>query len=316
MEPDTVPTRIHFIIAGDAKFFATMRECMVRINRLHPDACIHVYDWGLESQQAEDLRSAIANLSITDWKANIATLRRESRNLRDVPVDAAHIDLAKRHNVKFEDGFRKRVVKACVKYLPRSPISKIAIRRAIFYENLLIEKIRCMKDLSRSLGNEPMAFLDADIVLLENIDELFEREFDVAFTMLREEDFTNQDGFNLCINSGAVYFGIDKKKRDAFLDEWLQEADNYVGYLSEQAALSKIAGKCEEKNIEVFSTIELNMDEIDLKILLLPCDIYNCFYFFHSESIDELADVKVVHFIGNTFHKEQHAHLVRGLLER
>jgi hypothetical protein len=314
MEPDTVPTSIHFLIAGDANFFATMRECMARINRHHPDAFIHVYDWGLENHQAEALRSAVTNLSIIDWKENIAALRRQSRDLRDVPVDEVHINLAKRHNVKFEDGFRKRLVKACVKYFPRSPVSKIAIRRAIFYENLLIEKIRCMKDLSRSLGNEPMAFLDADIVLLENIDDLFENEFDVAFTMLREEDFSDQDGFCLCVNSGAVYFGADKERRDGFIDHWLRTATNYDGYLSEQAALSIILEK--SGNRTLYSTVAWQADGREFNILLLPCDIFNCFYFFQAKSVEELDPVKIVHFIGNSYHNEEFSHLAKGLMAR
>ena len=312
----TVATGIHFLIAGDAGFYPTIHECMVRINRHHPDAAIHLYDWGLEDEQAAKLRDAVTNLSITDWKENIATMRRATMALRDVPLDAVHINLAKRHNVKFEEGIRKRIVKACVKYLPRSPVSKYAVKRAIFYENLLIEKIRCLRDLSRSVGNEAVVFLDADAVLLTNIDDLFDQPFDAAFTTLREEHYAQQDGFCLCVNSGTVYLGPDRQKRDAFLDLWLEEAMNYTGYLSEQAALSIILSKNIEDGKEIFSTVSVQSNENEFNILLLPCDIYNCFYFFQSESIDELADVKVVHFIGNTFYKEEHAHLVRGLLER
>ncbi len=308
--------RIHFLIAGDAGFFPTIHECMVRINRHHPNAAIHLYDWGLEGEQTAQLQNAVTNLSITNWKDNIAAMRRETMALRDVPLDTVHINLAKRHNVKFETGIRKRIVKACVKYLPRSPVSKFAVRRAIFYENLLIEKIRCLRDLSRSLGDGAVVFLDADAVLLTNIDDLFDQPFDAAFTMLRKEHYADQDGFCLCVNSGTVYLGPDKQKRDAFLDLWLEEAMNYTGYLSEQAALSIILSRNKEDEKELFSTVSVNSNESEFNILLLPCDIYNCFYFFQSESIDELAEVKVVHFIGNTFYKEEHAHLVRGLLER
>ena len=309
-------SRIHFLIAGDAHFFATMKACMERINRFHPDAMIHLYDWGLETAQAGALAQTIANLEITDWKARIAGLRKSAETREDVPLDAVHLELAKRHVVKFAKGFRKRLMKASVKRLPRSPLAKKAVRLAIFYEDLLTEKIRCMMDASQSIGDEPLVFLDADIVLLDTIDDLFEKPFDVALSLIREEDFSDDDGFCLCINSGAVFFAADAGKRRAFLELWLAEAEAHTGYLSEQAALSIILEKGGVGRPRPDTIREAAIGEARYRVFLAPADVYNCFYFFKAESLDELDAVRIVHFIGDTFHKEQHAHLVAGLLAR
>ena len=234
---------IHFLIAGDAGFFPIMRECIGRINALHGTSRIYVYDWGLDDGQGQDLVDAFRNVTIKDWTANIAALRKRCDTLAEVPMDANHTDLAKRHNVKFRDGIRKRLTKTLIKYAPWSPMAKNAVRRAIFYEELLAQKIHCIRDLSQSLPDGALAFLDADIVLFDNIDDLYEIDFDAAITVKDEGDIDYAAGYCDCINSGAVYLGTDRDKRNAFLERWLAEARDYPGYLSEQAGLSLVAEK-------------------------------------------------------------------------
>jgi lipopolysaccharide biosynthesis glycosyltransferase len=136
-----------------------------------------------------------------------------------------------------------------------------------------------------------VVLLDSDILINDNLESLFEQEFDVALTIRDEQEMP--------INGGIIY--ISQKNLAAAINffqklyflytEKYQEKSQWWG---DQYALADAIGHQANSNIKPG-----NIEVDGVKILLLPCEIYNFSPNYESDlDLCELKEQKILHFKG------------------
>jgi uncharacterized small protein (DUF1192 family) len=136
-----------------------------------------------------------------------------------------------------------------------------------------------------------VVLLDSDILINENLESLFEQDFDLALTIRDEQEMP--------INGGIIY--ISQKNPAAAINffqklhflytEKYQEKSQWWGdqYALADAIGYQASGKLKPGNIEVDG----------VRILLLPCEIYNFSPNYESNlDVCELKEQKILHFKG------------------
>lgn len=271
------------LTAGDSNYAYTMKKASEAVERHHPDATYYVYDWGLSEDDRQDLERR-SNTVVVDWEIRSKTLR-ERIAIRMSNVDNLASNPVKNRLFK-QNGFRERHFRQWQKYLMR-------------------QKPLCIRDALERSGDR-ITFLDADAVLLDNIDDLFEEhDFDVGLTMREKDDLPDSgdaQGLGVPpINAGVLFFDLDSDEGAAFVDRWLAEMDRNDFLLEEQVAIATIA---QESNPEIFSdyyrTGSLSVGGHELRFISLPCATYN--YYNYDAGISD--EQKIVHFKGYD-HTEQ-----------
>ena len=127
--------------------------------------------------------------------------------------------------------------------------------------------------------NDIVCWLDADALLWQPINELLQCPFDIAVTVRLQKD----EDHDLPINAGVVF--VRKTKNvEPFLDLWINKCSSGV---SDQVELN---------NLLNVSTRDVDKSFIkhDIKIKLLPCSVYNNFYFKKPQIL-----AKIIHYISN-----------------
>lgn len=134
-------------------------------------------------------------------------------------------------------------------------------------------------------------FLDSDILINQNLEPLFYEDFDVALTIRLEQEMP--------VNGGIIYISKNSNKSaNKFFEKiYYSYINNYrhkSQWWGDQYALADAIGW--KKGDE----LESGLIEIDgIKILLLPCDVYNFSPDYESDlDICELENKKVIHFKG------------------
>lgn len=111
--------------------------------------------------------------------------------------------------------------------------------------------------------NEYLVWLDADALIIDNIDEIKE-DYDIGVTVRQPKAVENP----LPINAGIVFIKKTPKSIE-FLKEWIRLSDQDV---SDQPPLNKLCSVvCADRG----STVIRN----NVRIKVYPCEVYNNFYF-------------------------------------
>lgn len=139
--------------------------------------------------------------------------------------------------------------------------------------------------------NSDIIFLDSDIIINDNLESFFTEDFDIALTIRLEQEMP--------INGGIIYISKNSKESaHRFFDKLhYLYSNNYkknFQWWGDQYALADVIGW---KKGEQLEPGRIKIDGI--KIILLPCDIYNFSPDYDSElDICELKEQKVLHFKG------------------
>lgn len=136
--------------------------------------------------------------------------------------------------------------------------------------HIILDALEDIKD------NEYLVWLDADALIIDNIDEIQE-DYDIAVTVRQPKAVEN----TLPINAGIVFV---RKTPNAikFIKQWIALCDNDI---SDQPPLNRLA---EVVCADIDSTVVRN----DVKIKVYPCAIYNNFYFAKKDR----PGIKIKHY--------------------
>lgn len=133
-----------------------------------------------------------------------------------------------------------------------------------------------------------IAYLDADAIIYKNLEEIDNADFDLSFTIRRKNELFNEPKSNHKIimgniNAGVMFFKYSKKTMN-FIESW-----NKLSQIkkNDQLALNTILNKKLPRcGFSFFN---------DLKILSLPTEIYNFYYFSEVYPLN----VKIIHYKNN-----------------
>lgn len=144
------------------------------------------------------------------------------------------------------------------------------------------QKPAIISDLSERVSGN-IFYLDADVVLINRIDELFDFDFDVAGTVRSkyEEKWRNyQERLAPAkINAGVIVFNTKSKHIREFVDLWVENINAMkMSYIREQQALSKLFQSSNELIFDqYYNTGCLELRSGAIRTIILPCQIYNHF---------------------------------------
>jgi hypothetical protein len=277
------------MMAGDTSYFHLMREGVFQISQIYPNARILIFDYGLLRNDINILSELSRRIEVIDWRPNIDDL---SLVENDVNENQKH-NLALAFNAR-RTGFIKRFRKFILKRFPKSSFSKKIELKALRFENLLLQKIKCIQHASQLCGGERLVYLDADAILFETIDDVFEAGADVNVTLI--DDLPTWGTMsNIIINAGVIFFGANSAARNAFLDAWWLQALETNEWLREQASLVRLLEKESREMFRVNSSALLKFNNVEVKVRFLSCDQYN-FIWMENSSPETFPDARIFHF--------------------
>jgi hypothetical protein len=271
------------MMAGDASYFHLMREGVFQISQIYPNARILIFDYGLLQNDIKILSELSRRIEIIDWRPNIDDV---SLVENDINENQKH-DLALAFNAR-QTGFIKRFRKFILKRFPKSSFSKKIEFKALRFENLLLQKIKCIQHASRLCEGERLVYLDADAILFETIDDVFEAGADVNVTLV--DDIPTWE-----INAGVIFFGANSTARNAFLDAWWHQALKTNEWLREQTSLVRLLEKESRKMFRFNSSALLKFNNVEVKVRFLSCDQYN-FLAMENSNPETFPDARIFHF--------------------
>jgi len=135
---------------------------------------------------------------------------------------------------------------------------------------------------------ENILWLDSDCLVRENVDEMLDG-CDVAITLRRWSPGQSRDLYDGYINAGVMAF---RYGREAFslINAWTGQLA--LGSRADQDALNMVLLK--GSNLEAYGEI---FEIAGAKVKVLPCDIYNFFYFDDKPEVVNRA--KIYHVKGH-----------------
>lgn len=272
----------HFVMISDQNYATVLHVGLRKIQQFYPESRVFLYDWGLKHETKSVFQDEIKHLTIVDWTEEIRRIRnrmtdRISRTLLSLVNKAGWVD---RH----------------------------------VFERLLMEKPTCFRHCSDLAGDEMLFFLDADVVLLDRLDEITQSEFDIIFTLRRESEFEFTKDSCQVINSGVIFFGNDQIKRNKFLDHWIKRARQSREYLREQSTLTRMFEEHGRSVFRQYSSFDHDIDGTEIAVKLYPCEIFN--FNWIEEAVEDpsmLDDIKLLHFKGRRHDPTKFKDLMSGL---
>lgn len=155
--------------------------------------------------------------------------------------------------------------------------------RSLFKPDILLHSLRKRRD--------NMVYLDADALLYDRLDEVFDDEFDVGVTVRARFEMQGawyREHFEIAkfLNAGVIFFR-PTAAAETFLGRW-KKATEELG--NDQKALNSLA--CRDSLPPLYS-----VDEIDgVRIKYFPTTRYNYYYF--ERGFPLFSRVSVLHFKG------------------
>lgn len=257
-----------FVIMGNKNYYSLLNHNINFIRNIYPTAPILVYDWG-DDQGLPGFSVPDANVTVIDWGANILDLR----EIRRQTTPEQQRDLALRYNARFKRTLGQRIRKSLLKRLPNSIFAAPLITAGLRFENMLLQKISCMRDALGRIDGGGLAFLDADAFLLKDLDDLFRRDdFDVGITLIDNPNWAH----NQCavINSGVIFFHSPRPGL-AFLSAWLDATAHCDEWLREQTAMVRMLERIAPDLFQAGRVTPVTLGDQSIRVLALAGKEFN-----------------------------------------
>lgn len=257
-----------FMIIADEAYSAPLKLSVGQIGKLYPDSAIYLYDWGLSEKTKLEIAGQFANVRIEDWAERIDQKRTRLR------------------------------------YHPHRLLRRIGKGRnsadRFVFENILIEKVAGLKDCLERFGPDYLCWIDADVVIVDSIEDLKRIPFDVLFTVRPSDEISFRRNQCQVLNVGVVVLGPDRDARGSLVDAWLEETATTREYCREQTAITRLIERKKGREIFVDNVdFAMELDAGSVNVSLRPCQIYN---YNWVERLVEKNDVeprpKLLHFKG------------------
>ncbi len=298
-----------FILMGNRPYFHLLEVNLAYISKHYPDAPVMFYDWGLKRGQQRRLKDRFPTLEIIEWsdqisrRGNLFNVGEPERIRRGAFSYVARLPYPKR-----------KLGKWCLKRLPQSRIARRIEAGALRFQSILLHKILCIQHCAARAGDTPLAFLDADAILIRPIDEMLDADYDVALTVVRPKEFNLGVDQCFAINSGVIFFGASSEARRLFIEAWWETATRSPEWMAGQTAITRILQRAGSDVFRPDHSFALSLEGTRIRVKLLPTDRYN---FFYLEEIAEssLDDVRIVHFKARSRHRQTFGPLLK-IVER
>ncbi len=279
-----------FILMGNRSYFHMLEVNLAHISKHYPDAPVMFYDWGLKPGQQRRLKDRFPTLEIIEWsdqisrQGNLFNVGEPERIRRGAFSYVARLPYPKR-----------KLGKWCLKRLPQSRIARRIEAGAVRFQSILLHKILCIQHCAARAGDTPLAFLDADAILIRPIDEMLDADYDVALTVVRPKEFNLGVDQCFAINSGVIFFGASSEARRLFIEAWWEAATRSQEWMAGQTAITRILQRAGSDVFRPDHSFALSLEGTRIRVKLLPTDRYN-FYYLEEISESSLDDVRIVHF--------------------
>lgn len=262
------------------------------LSKIYPRCRIVYFDCGPGEIKTLDCGPGVA-LDTVDWRAEVTNTRHLEEHYDPERLCQIVIDFNSRSR-----GPTKRLKKWFLKRNRESWVARRVREQALQYENMFVQKVVCLLEASRRIGNHPFVFLDADAFLFETIDELFELEADVAMTIVPTDKIDFARNHCVVINSGVIAFGARADARQALLDAWYEKVLETTETWREQTALVRFLESRSETLFAAGRTESLRIGEHDVAIAILPCEEYNLYHIYedYRDRPEDIPRAKVYHF--------------------
>lgn len=263
-----------------------------KIREYHPQSTFYVYDGGLD-QESKNILSSFSHTELVDWTSN-SNFTKNTTIFNDY--------MAKTEDMLKKNKYVNHILSDVFDY--SYPYSDL-IRWNFFTR----QKPLSILDLSKQVDKN-IIWLDDDTVLINSISEVFECDFDVGVTIrskYNEREFNTRP-----INSGVLFFNCDSDSIELFVRKWLDIINkSNLSPLLEQNAIETIIGDSDifEK---YYNTVEISLNDHDIKMKSFPCDRYNCFSFDNGI---HPKNNKILHFKGDKMNKNVNQKLLRDINE-
>lgn len=240
------------------------------LDRLYPRSTFYIYDGGL-SEESKDTLQSFDTTELVDW-------REESKfnRLKNTPAEIE----AKIKNNKYLSHLVQDILSIDLTY--------VTARRDFF----VCQKPRSILDVAKTVSGN-LVWLDADVILINRIDEIFDLEFDVGATARSKlEELSSAYG---PVNSGVLFFKTSSENIKSFTREWLQAIERReLAPNREQEAVADLFKQSNERIFdEYYKTGELNASGASIQTRVFPCDRYNHYNFEYGVHPDQN---KILHF--------------------
>lgn len=252
---------ISFITIADSKFIRPLKYSVRQVKNIYPESKMHIYDWGITDEHKEILKKENGNIEFIKWKFN--------------PID-----------IKIT--FRKKII---------SKISKILKSNLIldheYREDAFVNKVLCIKDFADK-NKGKFIFLDADAIIINNIDEIIKDDsFDIGLTIRKKDELSLK--YNNCrvLNLGVMFFMSSQNSE--FCDMWLKEVNKSKEDIRDQSPLTRMIYKSKKD----FKKENFKINNIKVKIF--PCEIYNYNWIEEFDLKEDREIVKILHFKSNRY---------------
>jgi len=248
---------LHFITIGDKKFFSFICYSAKLIQRIYPDAKFYIYDIGFKNDQLNILKR-YQNTIIINW-------RKELKDKKFLDKISASSNLYGN------------------------------LKQSRWLEFLFLQKPLCILDCAKRI-NKNLIYLDGDALLIKEIDEILNSDFDIGVTIRIEKKILkikDSLGISANINAGVIFFLTTSNKIQAFILEWMKLINFNNKIWLEQTALNNLIKNAHSEIFKkYYNRAILKISDFDFKVRTLPCEYYN-HYKIH-EGYDKKT--KILHF--------------------
>lgn len=267
---------LNFMTMGDEGFANTIICSTKQIAEFYPDATVYVYDWGLDEESRSELDRMDTTI-VVDWhdksKYNVGSVDNLRLQFEQMISGNMYTD----HLYSEFAGLQYSMIE----------------RRKDFY---MCQKPQCILDCAERV-EENLFFIDGDAVILNQIDDLFDLDFDVGVTLRPkiETALKEREGKERFLNAGIIFFKCGSELIEHFVTEWLDVINSKKSFgLREQRSLTHLVQKADpDPTDNYYRTGTLALDSPDTTVITLPCEKYNYYW------IDNGFDVglqKILHF--------------------
>ncbi len=258
---------INFITIGDKDFFPLIHFSIKQVFKFYPTAKLYIYDWGFAPSQKKKIRT-YPNTILIDWTDKL---------------DREH----GYKTIKYTHDMENRVG------LPRKR------------EYILNQKPICILDCAKRI-KENLIFFDGDAILINPIDEIFQDNYDIGLTVnvnfliLFKYIPKGTFGWMKGVNSAIIFFKLNSKPMQIFIQEWIKEMNQQNVVLMEQTSLfNMIRKRNRELLYKEYNIGIIKLANLQYRIKIFPSSIYN-YTFFGRRYNDK--KVKFLHFISMKRH--------------
>jgi lipopolysaccharide biosynthesis glycosyltransferase len=259
-----------------------------KISDLYPNSKFYIYeggyDGGLNNENREKI-SNIKNTKVINWK--------EPYEFNE-EVEFFETHISRLESIIKETTYLNYIINSLVGY-EYDRLEQYNMKR---YDYLYRRKPLVILDIANSIDGN-IAWIDADVVVLRNIDELFQYDYDIGATVRNKYTEIKRDGYRdldpASLSTGVLIFKTNSENICGFVNSWLTEISSLtLTKIREQTAVKNLF---EHSNEDIFESYynegHLKTESGNLKTKIFPADIYN---HFKLESGVNPNKHKVLHF--------------------